>query len=94
MEELSGLELDWFWQRYLFAAELPTWNLSRVQSGAVEHLEITWDDASFEMPLPVNIGGRRRLIDMTGGRASLEVDSGTKVVIDPNHEILTAEPKP
>jgi len=94
VEEISGRRLDWFWQRYLFTAELPSWKMTRVRDAGRERVEIEWDDPSFEMPLPVQIGDRRRLIDMTGGRASLEVDPSSEVVIDPNHEVLTAEPKP
>jgi len=91
VEEVGHRQLDWFWQRYLFTADLPAWKMNRVQDGGAERVEIKWNDPSFEMPLPVQIGGRRRLVAMPGGRAEFQVDAGTEVVVDPNHEILTAE---
>jgi aminopeptidase N len=91
VEELSGWQLDWFWQRYLFTAELPSWKMNRVQDGGAERIEIEWNDPSFEMPLPVQIGDRRRLVAMPGGRAEFRVDAGTEVVVDPDREVLTVE---
>jgi len=89
VEEASGRQLDWFWQRYLFTAELPSWKMKRVQDGGAERIEIEWNDPSFEMPLPVQIGDRRRLVAMSGGRAEFRVDAGTEVVVDPDREVLT-----
>ena len=88
--EVSGRQLDWFWQRYLYTAELPTWKLTRVQDGGADRIEIEWNDPSFEMPLPVEVGGQRRLIAMPGGRAEFQVDAGTEVAVDPDSEVLTA----
>ena len=46
--------------------------------------------SEFEMVLPVQIGDRRKLVAMPGGRAEFRVDAGTGVVVDPDHEVLTA----
>jgi len=92
VEAVSGVDLDWFWQRYLFTAELPSWRLTRVPDGRAERVEITWNDPSFEMPLPVTIGEKRALIAMPDGRAELAVDAGTEIVVDPRREILAVSP--
>ena len=90
VEEISGRQLEWFWQRYLFTAELPSWKMKRVQDGGAERVEIKWNDPSFEMPLPVEIDGERRLVKMQGGRAEIEVARGAIVSVDPNREVLAA----
>ena len=90
VEEVTTWDLGWFWQRYLFTAELPSWKVNRVQDRGAERIELEWNDPSFEMPLPVKIGDRRRLVAMPGGRAEFRVDAGIEVVIDPDGEILSA----
>ena len=64
--------------------------MNRVRDGGTEQIELEWNDPSFEMPLPVQIGDRRRLVAMPGGRAEFQVDAGIEVVVDPDREVLTA----
>jgi len=90
VEATSGRDLGWFWRRYLFTAEMPSWKLTRVNDGNSERVEITWDDRSFEMPLPVRIGDRKELVPMRGGQAELRIEPGTPVAVDPDLEVLTA----
>jgi aminopeptidase N len=93
--EVSGRELDWFWRRYLHTAELPEWRVRRVETTGADRIEIAWSDPSFEMPLPVRIGDRREVVAMPAGRAELQVDPGTAVVVDPDREVLAvAGPSP
>ena len=66
--------------------------MSRVQDGGAERIELAWNDPAFEMPLPVEIGDRRRLVAMPGGRAEFRVDPGTEVVVDPDNEVLVTAP--
>jgi len=90
VEDVTTWDLTWFWHRYLFTAALPSWKMSRIQDGDAERIEIEWNDPGFEMPLPVQIGDRRRLVAMPGGRAAFRVDAGAEVVVDPDREVLTA----
>ena len=90
VEDITTWDLSWFWQRYLFTAELPSWTMDRVEDGRGERIELEWNDPSFEMPLPVRVGDRRRLVAMPEGRAEFRVDIGTEVVVDPDNEVLTA----
>jgi aminopeptidase N len=90
VDEVTTRDLSWFWQRYLFTAELPSWKVRRIDTGDFARVELGWNDPAFEMPLPVRIGDRKRLVDMPGGRAELRVDPGVEVVIDPDREVLTA----
>ena len=86
--EVSGLELDWFWKRYLLRADEPVWRVKRRLEGDRDRITITWDDRDFEMPLPVWVAGVEQRIEMAGGRASFLVDRGVTVEIDPLGYVL------
>jgi aminopeptidase N len=88
--EASGRDLEWFWDRYLHAARLPEWKLSRSSVDGTDEIRLEWDDPSFEMPLPVWVGNTRRVVAMPGGRAVFGVDPGTRVLVDPKNEVLAA----
>ncbi len=88
VEEVGGRELDWFWQRYLYTAELPMWTLKTDTRVGDRVLNSSGTTGSFEMPLPVEIDGHRELVTMPGGRAELRVESGAEVVVDPDNEVL------
>lgn len=86
--EVSGREIGWFWDRYLYRAEEPVWRVKRRVDGDRERISINWDDPDFEMPLPVQVDGMERRVEMTGGRASFLVDSGVTVEVDPLGRVL------
>jgi hypothetical protein len=92
VESVGGAPLDWFWERYLHTGELPSWAVARSSSANGDVVVIEWNDPSFEMPLPVTVGGTRELVAMPGGRAKLSIEPGVEIVVDPDREILTAEP--
>ncbi|KAB2950528.1 MAG: M1 family metallopeptidase, partial [Thermoanaerobaculia bacterium] len=71
---LHGREIPWFWERYLRRAALPRWTLTRAAgAGGADTVTLAWDDAAFELPLPVAVAGEERRVEMPGGRASFEV---------------------
>jgi aminopeptidase N len=88
VSEVSSREIDWFWERYLYRAEEPRWRLERRLDGDRERITITWDDPSFEMPLPVWVAGEERRLEVESGRASFLVERGTTVEVDPLGKIL------
>jgi aminopeptidase N len=88
VHELEGSELDWFWQRYLYRAEIPSWRMTRTPDGGAERIEVAWDDPAFELPLPLTVAGEPRRLAMTGGRASFTVAPGTVVEVDPDGRVL------
>jgi len=88
VDEVSGLELGWFWERYLYAAPLPEWRMHRTSIDGGDRIELEWDDPGFEMPLPVRVGNSRRMVAMPQGQAAFEVDPGTEVAVDPRNEVL------
>jgi len=86
--ELSGRDLSWFWDRYLYRADIPRWQVERRADAGGETVEIVWSDPSFVMPVEVEVGGERRRVEMANGRGSFVVPAGTVVDVDPDGWIL------
>ena len=98
-EARLGHPIPWFWERYLYRAELPVYRVLRAPgagvespapeaSGEIERVTIEWSDPAFSMPLPVKVGDEIRRVEMTGGRAELAVAPGTPVEVDPQGWVL------
>jgi aminopeptidase N len=88
-EKASGRELDWFFELYLRQPALP--ELISERSGG--SLQLHWetpDDLRFPMPVEVKIGEDRRRVEMTNGRATLDIPAGETVEVDPDGWILRA----
>jgi len=68
----------------------PEWRLIQRTRRDHDWITILWDDPDFEMPLPVWIGDREYRVEMTGGRATLVVERGTTVEVDPLGHILAS----
>lgn len=84
----SGQGLDWFFGVYLRQAELP--RLVTERSGT--RLQLRWTvpgEHTFPMPIPVQVGGETRRVEMTGGSATIELPAGTTdVAVDPTNWVL------
>lgn len=86
-EEMSEMELDWFFETYLRRAELP--RLAMILQG--NELTLRWDapiDQPFTMPVEVQLGDEVRRIGMPDGRAVVQVPEDVQPVIDPNNWLL------
>jgi aminopeptidase N len=86
--EISGLDLQWFWSRYLLRADIPGWRVVRRPENGGERVEITWGEPAFEMPLEVVVGGELHRVAMEGGKGSFSVAAGTVVEVDPDGWVL------
>jgi aminopeptidase N len=87
-EEL-GHPIPWFWKQYLYTAALPRWSEERVAGdNGRETVTLSWDDPAFEMPLPVKVGDETRRLELTGGKATLEVATGAPIEVDPQGWVL------
>jgi len=92
--EAAGRDLKWFFDRYLRQAALPRWRLEREARGPVDHLTLSWQESSFELPLEVrSVEGWRR-IEMTGGRGELDIPAGSIVQVDPRGWVLAESAMP
>lgn len=87
-EEVSGVELGWFFQVYLRSAALPEL-VHSVEDGV---LTMEWKapgGVAFPMPVEVEIGGRKVRVEMPEGRIQFEVGD-ENVRVDPDRRILKA----
>lgn len=87
METASGRSLDWFFDVYAYQVEPPVLT-SRATMGAVD---FSWDNPKFNMPIEIalNSQGSSRLqrVEFDGGRARLNLPSGTTWELDPRRLI-------
>ncbi len=87
-EALSGMDLSWFFQAYLYRADLPKLHVRR--EGA--RLELTWEPGNFPMPIELELqaGGQKTLerVPFPDGKARIELDAGATYRIDPKNWVL------
>lgn len=87
VERVSGRDLDWFFDAYLYQAALP--ELRPARDG--DRLMLAWITPSgrpFPMPVEIEVDGRRSIVPMTGGQGELRVPRGAHVLIDPDNTLL------
>jgi aminopeptidase N len=94
VNRVSGRDLDWFFQAYMYQAALPEL-VARRSAGT---LELTWKTAAgtpFPMPVDVRVGvgaeARVVTLPMTDGRGSIALPPGATCTLDPRSKILRRE---
>ena len=91
-ESLSGKELDWFFEVYVRQPALPTLKMERLGN----QVSLSWQSPTgsiFPMPVEVEIGENRFLVQMEEGKGSFEAGSEEEVLVDPDFKFLFASPK-
>jgi aminopeptidase N len=84
-EEVSGRDLDWFFEVYLRQPELPRLVTAPTATG----VRLKWEapgGLSFPMPVDVRVGDRTRRVDLSSGSAEVEASAA----IDPDGWVLRA----
>jgi aminopeptidase N len=90
VKRVSGRDLDWFFQAYLYQKELP--DLQATRSGS--SLQLVWKtekNTPFPMPVEVKVGERVLSLPMTDGRGSVDVPVGMAYTLDPRSKVLRRE---
>jgi aminopeptidase N len=90
VKRVSGRDLDWFFQAYLYQKELP--ELQATRSGNT--LQLAWKtekDTPFPMPVEVRVGDRLVGVPMVDGKGSVELQEGTSYTLDPHSKVLRRE---
>jgi len=85
--KISEMNLDWFFNVYLYQADLPS--LRILKQG--NKLRLRWNvrsRAGFPMPIDIQLGDKIKRIKMTNGRATVNFDDGIEPKIDPDKWIL------
>ncbi|GGA25027.1 M1 family metallopeptidase [Dyella nitratireducens] len=92
VNKVTGRDLSWFFDVYLYQAELPALDQQR----AGNTLTLRWrvpHDLPFPMPVEVQVGETLRTLPMTHGEGSLEVPADALVIIDPHSKLLRDLPQ-
>lgn len=87
INQVTGSNYDWFFQAYLYQAELP--ELSAAREGG--QLLLSWKvpgGTAFPMPIEVRVGQRVEQVSMTGGQGQLSIPSDATWTIDPRSRVL------
>jgi aminopeptidase N len=90
VKRVSGRDLDWFFQAYLYQKDLP--ELQATRSGNT--LQLAWKtekNTPFPMPVEVKVGERVVSVPMTDGRGSVELPEGAAYTLDPHSKVLRRE---
>ena len=89
-EEISGRELDWFFDVYLRQPALPR----LVTETEGDRLVLRWDvpdDLPFPMPVDIHHGGSVTRVAMTDGHAEISLAADESTEVDPDFWILRIE---
>lgn len=87
VNEVTGQNLDWFFEGYLYQAAIP--DLVETREG--DRLILEWktgNGAAFPLPVEVEVRGQVQTVPMTGGRGEITLPAGAHYVIDPYGKVL------
>jgi aminopeptidase N len=89
VNNVSKTDLGWFFDIYIFNAELPKLETQRNESKMMFSWKTT-DDLPFPMPLELRVNGKVKVLNMLTNH-SIDVTPDDVVIIDPNGKILREE---
>ena len=92
VNKVSGRDLSWFFNVYLYQAQLPA--LDQQREG--DTLRLRWrapHDLPFPMPVEVQVDGKLHVLAMTHGEGTLEVPAEALVIVDPHSKLLRDLPQ-
>lgn len=87
VESITGKDLDWFFDVYLRQEKLPKL-ISRLDKNKLSLVWETPNGLPFPMPVTVQIGNELKRVDMSKGRAEIQIPKNIKPAIDPDRWIL------
>ena len=92
INENTGLDLQWFFDAYLYQSALPVLNIKERKNGKKLFIDLWWENKSFKMPIDISYVGidgkieRRLYIKNTPTRIALIQNSQYK--LDPDQWLL------
>jgi aminopeptidase N len=87
VNEVTGEDLSWFFDVYLFQAELPVLEQNR----AGNRITLSWktpQELPFPMPLEVRVGDENLVLPMTDSKGEVDAPAGAHLTLDPQSKIL------
>ncbi len=91
VDKVTGRKLDWFFNVYLYQAQLPKLDVTRHGNT----LDLRWivpDNLPFPMPVQVKVGDTLHTLPMTGKHGRLTLPPDAAVTIDPHSRLLRQQP--
>lgn len=86
-EDISGMELDWFFEVYLRQPVLPTL-ISKAEKNKLTLQWQTPDNLPFPMPVEIKIGEKVQKVDLSQGKTVVKIPKNAAAEIDPDNWIL------
>ena len=87
VSQASGRDLGWFFDVYMYQAELP--ELLAARAGGSLNLDWkTQGGKPFPMPVEVRIGARLETVEMKDGKGSIALPDGATYTLDPHSKLL------
>ncbi|GGZ13804.1 M1 family metallopeptidase [Shewanella fodinae] len=90
VNRISGQDMHWFFDNYLYQAQLPKLAVNR--NGELLQLRWLQTKSVFPMPVEVMVDGELHTVDMPAGQGSLNVGAAARVQVDPQQYILKDRP--
>jgi aminopeptidase N len=87
VNEVTGRDLGWFFDAYLYQAALP--DLVMARDG--ERVTLEWKTGNgrpFPLPVEVEVDGALLTLPMTDGRAVFTAPEGAHILLDPGSKVL------
>lgn len=98
LESRSQRNLDWFYQRYLFKAELPRLDYSVHKAKSETNLQIQWDIPEFPLPVEIEITTGehtwRERVPVSNTPRTYAYAAGSIISVDPDGWLLYETRKP
>jgi aminopeptidase N len=91
VDQVTGRDLHWFFDVYLYSAALPRLDLVR-HGDTLDLRWVTEHGKPFPMPLDVQVGDTLHTVPMLHGEGTLRVPAGSLLIIDPHSKVLREEP--
>ena len=92
IEENTSRDLMWFFNIYLYSANLPVLNVDKVINGEKQYIDLWWEDEGFIMPIEISYdsfeGVRQRKVNLNNDPFRLAISANSDVTIDPNDYVL------
>ena len=89
VNDVSGRDLQWFFDAYVFNAKLPSLEVNRTDTAMTFKWQ-TENNIAFPMPLELKVNGVMRTLDINQSN-QLTVNRSDIVIVDPNSKILREE---
>ncbi len=91
VKKITGRDYQWFFDVYLYSAQLPELVATRDDKGLALHWK-TPGDKPFPMPVEVRVGDRVVSLPMHGGQGHVDLPAGATYTLDPHSRLLRELP--